>query len=30
MMAARPEITWKYLLEIERNCRGARPNLAHG
>lgn len=29
MMAARPEVTWKYLLEIERNCRGARPNLAH-
>ncbi|MFC5301016.1 NAD-dependent deacylase [Azospira restricta] len=29
MMAAHPEITWKYLLQIERNCRGARPNLAH-
>jgi NAD-dependent deacetylase len=29
MMAERPEVTWKYLLEIERNCRGARPNLAH-
>lgn len=29
MMATRPEVTWKYLLEIERNCRGARPNLAH-
>jgi len=29
MMAAHPEITWKYLLEIERNCRGAEPNLAH-
>lgn len=29
MMAARPEITWKYLLQIERNCRGAQPNLAH-
>ncbi|MBI2305729.1 MAG: NAD-dependent deacylase [Rhodocyclales bacterium] len=29
MMAARPEITWKYLLQIERNCRGAKPNLAH-
>ena len=24
MMAQRPEITWKYLLQIERNCRGAR------
>lgn len=29
MMAAHPEITWKYLLQIERNCRGAQPNLAH-
>lgn len=29
MMATHPEITWKYLLQIERNCRGARPNLAH-
>lgn len=29
MLAAHPEITWKYLLQIERNCRGARPNLAH-
>lgn len=29
MMATHPEITWKYLLQIERNCRGAQPNLAH-
>ncbi|MDY0014411.1 MAG: NAD-dependent deacylase [Rhodocyclaceae bacterium] len=25
----RPEITWKYLAQIERTCRGARPNPAH-
>jgi NAD-dependent deacetylase len=24
-----PALTWKYLLEIERACRGAQPNLAH-
>lgn len=29
MMAERPEITWKYLAQIEANCRGARPNGAH-
>ena len=29
MMAERPDITWKYLAEIEANCRGAGPNLAH-
>jgi NAD-dependent deacetylase len=29
MMAQRPEITWKYLGQIEANCRGARPNAAH-
>lgn len=29
MLAARPEITWKYLAQIEANCRGARPNAAH-
>lgn len=27
--AERPEITWKYLSQIERNCRDARPNAAH-
>lgn len=25
----RPELTWKYLGQIERACRGARPNRAH-
>lgn len=25
----RPDITWKYLAQIERNCRGAQPNAAH-
>ena len=29
MMAFRPEISWKYIAEIEANCRGARPNAAH-
>lgn len=29
MMQRRPEITWKYLLQIERACRGAGHNLAH-
>jgi NAD-dependent deacetylase len=24
-----PALTWKYLFEIERACRGARPNAAH-
>lgn len=27
--AARPEITWKYLAQIERNCRNVVPNAAH-
>jgi NAD-dependent deacetylase len=27
--ALRPDITWKYLAQIECNCRGARPNAAH-
>lgn len=25
----RPDITWKYLAQIEENCRGAQPNAAH-
>jgi NAD-dependent deacetylase len=25
----RPELTWKYILEIERACRGATPNRGH-
>ena len=29
MLAARPDITWKYLAQIEHNCRGAGPNDAH-
>ena len=29
VFARRPDITWKYLAQIERNCRGARPNAAH-
>lgn len=29
MLSARPEVTWKYLAEIEATCRGARPNVAH-
>jgi NAD-dependent deacetylase len=29
VFALRPDITWKYLAQIERNCRGAQPNAAH-
>ena len=29
VFALRPDITWKYLAQIEENCRGARPNAAH-
>lgn len=29
MFRKRPELTWKYLLEVERACRGARCNAAH-
>jgi len=29
MLRTRPEITWKYLSQIEKNCRGARWNRAH-
>lgn len=29
MMARRPDIAWKYIAEIEANCRGAQPNIAH-
>lgn len=25
----RPDVTWKYLAQIEQNCRGAQPNRAH-
>ncbi|QEL64677.1 NAD-dependent deacetylase [Oryzomicrobium terrae] len=29
MLENRPEITWKYLIQIERTCRQALPNVAH-
>ncbi len=29
VMYNRPELTWKYLLQIERACRGAKPNRGH-
>lgn len=29
VFATRPDITWKYLIQIEKNCRGAKPNAAH-
>jgi NAD-dependent deacetylase len=29
MFARSPEITWKYIAEIERACRGAGANAAH-
>lgn len=29
MLARRPELTWKYLLQIEEGCRSAQPNPAH-
>lgn len=29
MFARAPQLTWEYLLEIERHCRGAQPNAAH-
>jgi NAD-dependent deacetylase len=29
MMASRPELTWKHIADIERACRGAKPNAAH-
>ncbi|MDD5116539.1 MAG: NAD-dependent deacylase [Candidatus Omnitrophica bacterium] len=28
-LKSHPEITWKYLLQIEKNCRSARFNRAH-
>ena len=28
-MRDRPELTWKYLLQIEQACRAARPNRGH-
>ena len=29
VMRARPELTWKYLLQIEQACRAAGPNRGH-
>ena len=29
VFSIRPDITWKYLIQIEENCRGALPNAAH-
>ncbi|MDR2015595.1 MAG: NAD-dependent deacylase [Azoarcus sp.] len=29
MLARRPEITWRYIGQIESNCRRAGPNAAH-
>jgi NAD-dependent deacetylase len=29
VFAVRPDITWKYIAQIEENCRGAQPNAAH-
>jgi NAD-dependent deacetylase len=29
MLLRRPEITWKYLMEIEKSCRGATFNQGH-
>ena len=29
MLSARPEVCWKYMLQIERACRGSEPNRAH-
>lgn len=29
MLARRPEVCWKHIHQIERACRGARPNRAH-
>lgn len=29
VFARRPELTWRYLAQIERACRGAAPNRGH-
>lgn len=29
MLRRRPEVTWKYLLQVESACRGAGFNMAH-
>ena len=29
MLRANPAVTWKYLVQVESACRGARPNAGH-
>ena len=29
MFQLRPDITWRYLSQIESSCRGAHPNAGH-
>src|SRR6516162_207500 len=29
MFSTRPELTWKYLMQVEQACRAARPNRGH-
>lgn len=29
MLRTRPALTWKYLMQVEAACRGARPNAGH-
>lgn len=29
VFASRPEITWRYLAQVEKTCRSAQPNAAH-
>ena len=29
VLRMRPDITWKYIAQIEETCRGVRPNAAH-
>jgi len=29
MLLARPDVTWKYIAQIEATCRGVSPNAAH-
>lgn len=29
MIARRPDLSWKYLLQIEQACRAAKPNRGH-
>lgn len=29
MLRSKPALTWKYLMQVETACRGARPNAGH-